>query len=166
MTSHACKWLIDSTCWFTFIVCTVWLKVINNSKCQEFSYHCTLISTTEMMSECSKLMWNHKPQANGFIGEFWTFWLHFYGREEYRPWKVIVDLFFYHNIVSFDVYFCWTFSVDHPREKEKNKLCHPYSTLFTFSLIINNCWKAPIIFQIHIRKVHILIFNGSGMCKV
>ena len=73
---------------------------------------------------------------------------------------------FYHNIVSFDVYFCWTFSVDRPREKEKNKLCHPYSTLFTFSLIINNCLKAPIIFQIHIRKVHILIFNGSGMCKV
>ena len=73
---------------------------------------------------------------------------------------------FYHNIVSFDVYFRWTFSVDRPREKEKNKLCHPYSTLFTFSLIINNCWKAPIIFQIHIGKVHILIFNGSGMCKV
>ena len=73
---------------------------------------------------------------------------------------------FYHNIVSFDVYFCWTFSVDRPREKEKNKLCHPCSTLFTFSLIINNCWKAPIIFQIHIRKVHILIYNGFGMCKV
>lgn len=31
---------------------------------------------------------------------------------------------------------------------------------FTFSLIINNCLKAPIIFQIHIRKVHILIYNG------
>ena len=47
-----------------------------------------------MTSKLLKLKWNHEPQTSGFTAKFSTFWLHFYGRQEYRPWKIVVDLFF------------------------------------------------------------------------
>ena len=51
-----------------------------------------VLCTTEMTSKCSKLcsettrLWLVIPL------KFWTFWRHFYGRLEYRPWKIVVDL--------------------------------------------------------------------------
>ena len=135
MSSHACKWLIDSTSWFTFIVCTVWLEVINSSKCQEFSM--PLYSNMDHRNDVKMFKTHVKPQAAGE-------WFHWKGLDILTSflWSRSVQTMesycrfvFYHNIDSFDVYFCWTFSVARPREKEKNKLRHHHviSTLCTLN---------------------------------
>ena len=38
------------------------------------------------------LQWNQTPTARGSTCVFWTFWHHFYGRQEYRPCKIVVYL--------------------------------------------------------------------------
>ena len=86
-----------------------------------------LLLTIEMTSKCSKLMWNHEPQESGFILHFLTFWLHFYGRYEYRqesyygswyrPWKIVVDFFF--TLTVFVVHFRWLFAENRLWGREK-----------------------------------------------
>ena len=72
-----------------------------------------------MTSKLLKLKWNHEPQTSGFTAKFSTFWLHFYGRQEYRPWKIVVDLFFTTAFTVFDVHLGCSFSGNRARRKRK-----------------------------------------------
>ena len=57
---------------------------------------CTLIDHRNEVIECSKLKWNHEPQASGFIAKFWTNYgvtSMVYKSVDHRKLSV-VDLFF------------------------------------------------------------------------
>ena len=78
-----------------------------------------------------KTHWNHSPAARGFIFKFWTFCRHFYGRYEYRPWKIVVDFFSYNNISSF----CRPFPLPF-----RGKIVHPYLICWQFpALLVYQC---------------------------
>ena len=107
MTSHACKWLIDPTSWFTFIVWTVWLEVINNSKCQEFSM--PLYSNIDHRNDVKMFNTHVKPQAAGewFHWKVLNILTSFLWSRRVQTMDSYCRLVFYHNIDSFDFYFCW-----------------------------------------------------------
>ena len=51
-----------------------------------------LISTIELTSKCLK-RWSENTRLRLLVPlEFWTFWRDFYGRYEYRSWKIVVEL--------------------------------------------------------------------------
>ena len=57
---------------------------------------CTLIDHRNDVIKCSKLKWNHEPQASGFIAKFWTNYgviSMVYKSVDHRKLSV-VDLFF------------------------------------------------------------------------
>ena len=61
---------------------TRWLKailsiqriVIFNKSTTKFPMVYTLIDHRNDVIKCSKLKWNHEPQASGFTAKFWTFY--------------------------------------------------------------------------------------------
>ena len=55
-----------------------------------FSCKHPLIYHRNEVIRCSKLNWNHEPHCKVLK----ILWHHFYGLQECRPWKIVVDLFF------------------------------------------------------------------------
>ena len=56
-----------------------WQETKNKCYCkktnrQQFFMVYTLIDHTNDVIKCSKLKWNHEPQASGFTAKFWTFY--------------------------------------------------------------------------------------------
>ena len=51
---------------------SVWIYHLTNGP--QFSMVYTLIDHRNDVIKCSKLKWNHEPQASGFTAKFWTFY--------------------------------------------------------------------------------------------